>query len=529
MNAHSLRVAIATDRSVLRWQARCIEALAAVPGVMIAGWVRDSSASGSGGPIPGSGALAPVEAPEALRRLPTVDGASPGSHGPAPPGAVDVLLDLSSAGLPSPADWASEVWHYGYGDALGRDPQRAAVIDFVRHPGRTRVALIAEPGARIVREGLLSWWRGEELERIVIDTAAWPATAALARTDQLSESAHTPRRPAGSTRPDPGYVARTGLLERSPRPALRVASFGRRVQRAVASVVRHDGWNVGIADASIDRMVGSGGDHAITWLPARPGLFAADPFGLERNGVLHVFFEEYDQQAARGTISHVALAEDGTIGDPERVLDPGVHASYPFLVEDQGTLFMLPETCAANELVLYAAVDFPLGWRRAATLLPGIPAVDASVVRFEGRWWMFATRLDQGANNNLFVWHAPELVGPWAPHAANPVKTDAGSARPGGTPYVVDESLFRPSQDDSSVYGGGIVVNEVEVLTPKLFSERSVGTVRPRPGSPYPDGLHTLSSAGRRTLIDGNKLGFVRQVFANDVARKLHPRRGRSG
>jgi hypothetical protein len=67
------------------------------------------------------------------------------------------------------------------------------------------------------------------------------------------------------------------------------------------------------------------------------------------------------------------------------------------------------------------------------------------------------------------------------------------------------------------------------VLTPRLFSERAVGTVRPRPGSPYPDGLHTLSSVGRRTLIDGNNLGFVREVFVNDVARKLRLRRGRSG
>ena len=528
MTGSSLRVAVATDASVLRWQARCIEALAAVPGVSIERWVRPPSTPDVT-PAVGSGALGPVDAPEALRGVATDDGRSAGpAAGPGPAGAVDVLLDLTSAGLPSAADGAPEVWHYGYGDTFVRDPRRAAVIDFIRHPGRTRVALIAEPGARIVRDGLLSWWRGEELERMLTDTAAWPATVALDRTDPVTGPADGGARTAGSTRGGPARAARDGVLERSPKPVLRAASFGRRVQRAVASVVRHDGWNVGIADAPIERMLGPDTDYAITWLPARPGLFAADPFGVERDGVLHIFFEEYDQQAARGTISHVAVAADGTIGEPEPVLDPGVHASYPFLVEDEGTLFMLPETCAAGELAIYAAVDFPLGWRREATLLPGVPAVDTSVIRFEGRWWMFATRLDQGPNNNLFVWHAAELMGPWTPHAANPVKTDSGSARPGGTPYVVDGKLIRPGQDDSFVYGGGIVLNEIDVLTARLFSERSVGTIRPRPGSPYPDGLHTLSGVGRRTLIDGNNLGFVREVFVNDVARKLRLRRGKS-
>ncbi|HEX7472388.1 MAG TPA: hypothetical protein VF323_04845 [Candidatus Limnocylindrales bacterium] len=517
-------MAVATDRTVLRWQAHCIEALAAVPGVAIERWVRNAAAQGASGGR--SGARGTIEVPDALRRLSPVDGGSPEPAAPVPEGAVDVLLDLSGAGLASPVDWATETWHFGYGDTLARDPEQAARVDFIRHPGRSRVALIAEPGGRIVRDGLLSWWRGEELERILLDPSGWPATAALDRTDPVPEPA-APAGPVASSRRGPSRAAKRGVLEAAPGPVVRMATFGRRVQRAAASVVRHDGWNVGAADAPIERMLGPDAAYGITWLPARAGLFAADPFGIERDGVLHVFFEEYDQAAARGTISHVAIAEDGTIGDPEPVLDPGVHASYPFLVEDQGTTFMLPETSAAGELVLYAAADFPLHWRREVTLLPGVPAVDASVVRFEGRWWMFATRIDRGANHNLFVWHAPALTGPWTAHAANPVKTDSGSARPGGTPYIVDGKLFRPSQDDASFYGGAVVVNEVEVLTPRSFSERPVGTIRPKRGSPYPDGLHTLSAVGRRTLIDGNHLGFVKERFAIDVTRKLNAIRGR--
>ncbi len=205
----------------------------------------------------------------------------------------------------------------------------------------------------------------------------------------------------------------------------------------------------------------------------------------------------------------------------ETVLDPGVHASYPFIVERGGATFMLPETSAAGELVLYEAADFPRSWRRVATLLSA-PVADATVVEFDGRWWMFGTRTDRGPNNNLFVWHAPDLVGPWRPHEGNPVKTDARSARPGGTPFVVDGRLYRPSQDSSRIYGGGLVVNQIEVLTPRSFAERPVRTFLPEPGSSQPDGWHTLSTVGTKTLIDGNRRHFVPETLSLTLSRRLN-------
>jgi hypothetical protein len=207
------------------------------------------------------------------------------------------------------------------------------------------------------------------------------------------------------------------------------------------------------------------------------------------------------------------------------VLDPGVHASYPFLIEHDGAIFMLPETSAAGELVLYEAVEFPHRWQRAATLLPGIPAADPSIVEYEGRWWLFATRADRGANQNLYVWHATTPMGPWVAHAMNPVKTDARSARPAGTPYISGGRLHRPSQDNSRVYGGRVVVNEVSILTPDDFEERPVGLVEPWPGSPYQGGLHTLSAVGGRTLIDGNRLHLVTGALRFNVESKLPRRR----
>jgi hypothetical protein len=518
MTRSVLRVAVATDVPIVEWQARCIEALAGVPGVSLRRWIRVAPSQtpaigGRGAGGTGAAAIAVVPMPAVLREVEPEDGLAATSADAAASGRVDVLLDLSSGGVASPVPWATDVWRFRYGEGRSTDPVRALLLDYIRHPGRSRVVLIAEPGERVVREGWLSWWRGEQLDRILLDPAGWPATAALDRLDPRPAVAASAPAEASQPRSDPG----TGV----PRPLLEIAAVARRGLSIPGTITRHDDWHVGIIDAPIDAVVASAEDLPITWLAGQPGRFAADPFGLERDGVLHVFFEDYDQQLARGTISHMEIAADGTAGEPEPVLDPGVHTSYPFLVEDQGSVFLLPETAAGGQLVLYEAVDFPGRWRPAATLLEDIPAVDASVVEFEGAWWMFATRLDRGANHNLFIWHATRLTGPWTPHTRNPVKTDARSARPGGTPFVSAGKLYRPSQDDSHGYGGRVVVNEIEVLTPRAFAERPVRWIEPPHGSPYRDGLHTLSGAGTRTLVDGNVRHFVKETFRRDVAARL--------
>ena len=389
----------------------------------------------------------------------------------------------------------------------------------------TKVALVSEPGGAVIHEGWLrtvSWWVGKPLESMLLDPVDWPAIAARERTSThpgagegpLGNTVEATRRPAGMPR-------RPERLVGLPRAVLEIGAAGRRMLEVAEAATRHYEWNVGIVPAPIDTMLAGDLAPTVNWLPQRPGHFAADPFGLERDGLLHVLFEDYSRATGRASISHVSITRDGIVSDPECVLDPGVHASYPFLVEHEGTVFMLPETSAARELVLYEAIDFPYRWRRAATLLSGIPAVDASVIEHDGRWWMFAGIHSAGHNQNLCVWHAARLTGPWIAHDANPVKTDPRSARSGGTPFVAGGQLYRPSQDGARRYGYRAVLNRVDLLTPGAFAEQPVRVVAPMPGSPYPHGLHTISAAGNQTLIDGYVLRFRPSELQEKLAGKL--------
>jgi len=63
--------------------------------------------------------------------------------------------------------------------------------------------------------------------------------------------------------------------------------------------------------------------------------------------------------------------------------------------------------------------------------------------------------------------------------------------------------LYRPAQDCSRRYGGAIAINRIVDLSERRFREEPVLTLRPSPGSAWPDGVHTINSLDGVTVVDG--------------------------
>jgi hypothetical protein len=284
-------------------------------------------------------------------------------------------------------------------------------------------------------------------------------------------------------------------------------SLRRRIRASANALLRHSDWTVGIMRRPIGSALAEPPPAGLAWLPARPGRYAADPFGREDGDLVHVLFEDFDQRRGRGTIALTSVDAGGVWTLPELVLDTGSHASYPYLLDADGETWMVPEIADTSEVRLYRALDFPRRWRLEATLLRDEQVSDATIIQRGEHWWMFGTSRGRGVNSSLRIWYAPKLTGPWTIHALDPVKTDSASARPGGTPFEVNGDLYRPAQDCSRRYGGSLTINRVDALDPACFAETSVRVLQPI--SPYPDGLHTLSAAGSSTLMDGNRVRFI--------------------
>ncbi|MFC1835889.1 hypothetical protein ACFL2Q_14425 [Thermodesulfobacteriota bacterium] len=281
------------------------------------------------------------------------------------------------------------------------------------------------------------------------------------------------------------------------------------------SLFRHERWNIGIARSPIESFLDSSVMPDIGYLPEPAGktVFRADPFGIWEEDKLTLMFEEFDYRDPKGYIACSEMVSGLSRSTSRVVFREPFHMSYPYLFRHEGDIYCVPETGENRTIELLRAVDFPLRWTKIVDLAEDVGGTDSTLFQYGGLWWLAYTDSDHDANLNLFLRYSHQLGGPWQPHAANPVKTDIRSARPAGTPFMHKYRLYRPSQDCSESYGGRVVINRIDKLTPEAFEEVPVAFVEPDKDGPYPDGLHTISSVGSVTLVDGLRLTFIPAVF----------------
>lgn len=233
--------------------------------------------------------------------------------------------------------------------------------------------------------------------------------------------------------------------------------------------------------------------------------FWADPFIIIRNEKYYIFIEELLYSNNKGYIALIIMNKDGSYSKPVKVLEKDYHLSYPYLIEDSGELYMIPETKENNTIELYKCIDFPLKWELEKILINDINAVDATILVKDNIYWLFANVVrNEGASSldELFLFSSDKLVSDsWIPHPQNPIVSDVKSSRPAGKFFTYGNKLYRPSQNGSKRYGYGMKINEVIELNRKKYEEKIVDDI-------YPDwdkkliATHTINSVDNLTIID---------------------------
>ena len=251
----------------------------------------------------------------------------------------------------------------------------------------------------------------------------------------------------------------------------------------------HEGWDASLA-----------GFHRLT--PPRD-RFWADPFPLVKGDRAFIFFEELRFGAGKADIGVIEVDRAGRAGPARTVLERDYHLSYPSLIEDGGELYMIPESAGNHTVEIYRCVEFPHRWRREKVLIDGLWCADATVWRDADRWWMFVNAGTEGAeiHDELHIFSAPRLLGPWSPHPRNPVKSDIRNARPAGNLFREDGALYRPAQICTPIYGAGVSLQRVTSLTPRGYAEVEERRIVPPAGADF-IGLHTINRAGDLSVAD---------------------------
>ncbi|WP_370676172.1 hypothetical protein [Pleomorphomonas sp. PLEO] len=231
------------------------------------------------------------------------------------------------------------------------------------------------------------------------------------------------------------------------------------------------------------------------------GRFYADPFVVRYGGRTVLFVEEFPFATEKGLISAVELGANGPVGTPRPVIETDCHLSYPFVFEEDGALYMIPESSGRRKVELWRAVNFPDHWERAAVLIDDIDLGDATLFRADGRCYLFGTvRPHWGSSwDGLAIFAAEHLTGQWAPLFSGPAKVDVSSARPAGRMFSLGTSVVRPFQDSVGGYGAGLGFARVDRLDAGGYAETKLMALRPAPPL---SGLHTYNRGGGFEVID---------------------------
>ena len=262
------------------------------------------------------------------------------------------------------------------------------------------------------------------------------------------------------------------------------------------------GWRLHDGPGVMERMSLDGPRWQVLADPGR--RFFADPFPVTWAGRTVLFFEDLDHRVGKGVISALEFDSSGPVGEAVPVLEEPWHMSYPFLIEHDGALFMVPESSLSGSVPIYRCIDFPRRWDRVGTLLDGVEAADCTVFKHGGLFWMMsATREGVGGYSDMLSIHySKDLLGPWLEHARRPALVDVAAARPAGAVVERLGRLWRPVQDCSRGYGRSLVLAEIDRLDPREFEQTIHRRIEPGPLWPGKH-LHTLNRFGRLECIDG--------------------------
>ncbi len=400
--------------------------------------------------------------------------------------AAELVLDLrggsarAKAPVPRARSWSVEIGdEYGDIPAFGEALRGSESVD----------AYLVERGAdaRVLRHGCFPYAsrHARTLERIVEQSAAW-----ICEERKSPALRNAAARWSGSLSAEP-----VGVLDAARFAFRELVRFAGHALRAVFEEVR---WDVAVTNGSLERFIENPRNAWLYWVARDEREFLADPFVTRgESGRPRLLCETMN-----GSIPGiVAIDIDDRFGERRPILDGVGAASYPYVFEVDHELWLTPEQHGRGSLGAYRISGLDTEPVRA--ILDGIAAVDPTIIRYEGRWWLFCTLADDGPNYALRIYWSEHPSGPWHPHKRNPAKVDVKGARPAGNFFLRNGVLHRPAQDCTGRYGRAIGIQRIDVLTPEDFEETCVARLDVSMiARRHAIGMHTLSHGHGWVALD---------------------------
>jgi hypothetical protein len=263
----------------------------------------------------------------------------------------------------------------------------------------------------------------------------------------------------------------------------------------------------------------------------------ADPFLFVHNDRLFLFYEDMHFYHYLGVIKMISTTDLVHWTKPVLITkEPNCHFSYPFVFEDNGSIYMMPETGGQHNIRLYKADNDELtsfSLHKVIMQRTDIPKdlvydyADSCIYKKDGLYYLFTSTMTK-ESYYLYIYISNKLEGPYSLHPSTPAVKSNKFGRCAGSLLMHDGHLYRYAQDCGETYGGQVHLLEIDELTPTSFKEHVVKeNILPKDQSYYHFGGHQVNFAQfkGKTIIatdaKDEKVFYLERIWGK-IARMLH-------
>jgi len=250
-----------------------------------------------------------------------------------------------------------------------------------------------------------------------------------------------------------------------------------------------------------------------TVIPNTATMCAMDPFVFEYQGKTYIFAEVYSLFRQRGAIGYCCYDGEKFSKWKTVIVEP-YHMSYPFLMERDGEVYMIPETYGNGDVHVYRAVHFPEQWEPVHVMKSDVKYVDTTVATIHGTDVAFTYDID-AQPHRLLLFRLKD--GRMDDYQSCVLSTDDAVARPGGYVFQKDGEWIRVSQDCDGQYGKAVVFSRIDSDMKTYYEEERVGyfgrdeLCLHNPPKQDVTGIHTYTATDRMEVIDlkGKRISLI--------------------
>nr|WP_223271267.1 hypothetical protein [Buttiauxella sp. B2] len=233
--------------------------------------------------------------------------------------------------------------------------------------------------------------------------------------------------------------------------------------------------------------------------------FQADPFIIEKDDKLYVFYEAFSFLNSKGILRCRTL--NNNLDEIEDIKLEGFdalkcHLSFPYLFYLDGNLFMIPESSERKEVILFKSTEFPVRWEKVKVLISDAEFTDNIYFTLDNTCYLISTTL----KNEMVIHTASEILGEWK--KINPLlKLCNYHHRGAGTPYSVNNKNYILTQECyPGSYGKSVFIKELVNINSSNFEEKLVANIDPKINNS--EGIHTLNFSNSYIAYDTKHLIF---------------------